>query len=502
VAELRERQVRWGCFVLPRPGNAAELPGANRKKGAIMREFRFLALAGLAALLLVANAHPAAAQTTTTNSTIGVFGTLPAGIIVSPDGVLRVKEATDKTGQLTRTRIAEAKARLGANLAKISPLRKISLNRLAAAIAEKSAAGQDLTDEMKYLAGLTRLQYVFYYPDSKDIVIAGPAEGFFMDPSGRVLGMNSGRAVVELQDLATALRAYPPEGKAAHVLSVSIDPTPEGLAQMQQWLASIAGRVQPGDAPAIVAGLKEKLGMHQVSVQGISSRTHFAQVMVEADYRMKLIGIGIEPPPVKMATYIDRASPTDVSRNALQRWFFTPNYECVRVAEDDYAMELVGQGVKLIGESELVQGDGARVAGRGQSKASQVYCDSFTANYPQIAARHPVYAQLKNLIDLAIAAAFIQKHDYYGQAGWKLETIGDERKLPIETYEAPKQVETACTAVWKGTRLMTPVGGGVQMDPRQALETSRLLKDEKGAVKQARAEVKLDGLAKGQWWWD
>src|SRR5262245_51733936 len=278
-----------------------------------MRRIRLVVMAAVAAALMVAGSSPATAQTTTTNSTIGVFGTLPAGVIVSPDGVLRVKEAADRTGQLTRTRIAEAKARLAANLAKPSPLRKISLNRLAAAIAEKAAAGQDLTDEMKYLAGLTRLQYVFYYPDSKDIVIAGPAEGFFMDPAGRVLGMNTGRAVIELQDLAAALRAYPPEGKPTHTLSVSIDPTQQGLAAMQQWLASIAGRVQPGDAQAIVAGLKEKLGMHDVSVQGVSPRTHFAQVMVEADYRMKLIGIGIEPPPVKMATYIDRASPTDVS---------------------------------------------------------------------------------------------------------------------------------------------------------------------------------------------
>src|SRR5262249_50053564 len=149
-----------------------------------------------------------------------------------PDGVLRVKETADPSGQLTRTRIAEAKVKLGANLAKASPLRKISLNRLATAIAEKSAAGQDLTDEMKYLAGLTRLQYVFYYPDSKDIVIAGPAEGFFMDPAGRVLGIISGRAVIELQDLAAALRAYPPEGKATHTLSVSIDPTQQGLQAM------------------------------------------------------------------------------------------------------------------------------------------------------------------------------------------------------------------------------------------------------------------------------
>jgi hypothetical protein len=238
--------------------------------------------------------------------------------------------------------------------------------------------------------------------------------------------------------------------------------------------------------------------MHNVTVTGISPRTHFAQVMVEADYRMKLIGIGIEPPPIRMATYVDRAS----SNESMQRWYFTPHYDCVRVADDDLAMELVGQGVKLIGASELVAMNGQRAATGGQSKASTLFCQAFTANYPQIAARSPVYGQLKNLIDLAVAAAFIQKQDYFAQAGWKMEVLGDERQYAIETFETPKTVEPACTAIWKGNRLMTPIGGGVQMEPLRAVQAENRLKDDKGTVKQAHGSVKLDNLAKGQWWWD
>ena len=113
-----------------------------------------------------------------------------------------------------------------------------------------------------------------------------------------------------------------------------------------------------------------------------------------------------------------------------------------------------------------------------------------------------IYGQLKNLIDLAIAAAFIQKQDYYSQAGWKMELFRDEQRVPIEIFEAPKTVETACTAKWKGNRLMTPVGGGVQMQPQEAIQSSRLLKDDGGALKAARTKVTVDGLAKGQWWWD
>ena len=48
-------------------------------------------------------------------------------------------------------------------------------------------------------------------------------------------------------------------------------------------------------------------GCKKVRVDGVPPDTHFAQVMVEADYRMKLIGIGLEVPPVKIMSYVDRA---------------------------------------------------------------------------------------------------------------------------------------------------------------------------------------------------
>ncbi len=470
-----------------------------------MRSGTMRAAVAVAAVLAMMSA-PAQAQNNNNNqggnNNTTIIGNVPAGVLVSPDGVLRVKTVADKTGQLARARAAEARAKLAADLARPSELRKISLPRLEAAMAERLAKGQEPTDEMKNLAGLTRLQYVFFYPESKEIVIAGPAEGFMADPSGRMIGMNSGRAVLELQDLAAALRAFPPAGKQTHLISVSIDPTAEGLAAMQKWLIEISGKVRPGDANAIVEGLKQRLGLQNVTVAGISPRTHFAQVLVEADYRMKLIGIGIEPPPVRMATFISRANPTEVSRNALQRWYFTPNYDCVRVTEDAMAMELVGQGVKLVGAHELVAADGGRVGAAAGSQASELYCKAFTELYPQIAARNPVYAQLRNLIDVSVAAAFIQKQDYYGQAGWKADVLLDEGQYPIETYEAPKTVETACVAHWKGNRLMTPVGGGVHIEPTSALQTSHLLKDDEGTVKAAHGEIKLEGLDKGQWWWD
>lgn len=421
-----------------------------------------------------------------------------AGVQVDPDGVLRMRVFQN---DLTRQRIDAARAGLDPDLARPSELRKVSLNRLEAAVAERLREGLPPTEEMTHLAGLTRVRYVFFYPETGDVVLAGPAEGYVHDASGRAIGVESGRAVLLLEDLVAALRAYSPTGERAQVISVSIDPTAEGLANMQQYLARVAARVRPGDAERLVQGLRDSLGLQTVSIRGVSTRTHFAQVLVEADYRMKLIGIGIEKPPVKIASYVDRANPRDVSRNALQRWYFVPNYECVRVSEDELAMELVGEGVKLVSSDELVQAGGARVGSATVNRASKAFTDNFTEMYPELAKRVPVYAQLRNLIDLSIAAAHIQQQDYYGQASWTMPIFGDEAQFAIEKHQTPQHVETACTVVWKGNTLMTPIGGGVNIQPRQALRAENRLPDD-GQLQATRRQIDLSALPKTKWWWD
>jgi len=418
-----------------------------------------------------------------------------AGVAVDAQGVLRTRMVNDPGGMLLRQRVQAARASLNPEVAKTSPLRMISLTRLEQAIAERNGV---LTDEERYLAGLQRVKYVFCYPDSGDVVIAGPAEGWVTNPAGRVVGIQSGRPVIRLEDLVVALRAFPPGKAATTLVGCSIDPTAEGLAAMQRFLRGIGSYATPRDTRRIVQGLRTSMGLQTVSINGVPPNTRFAQVLVEADYRMKLIGIGLEHPPVRMTSYVQRANPAQVARNAMQRWFFTPDYESVLVSDDRLAMELVGDGVKLIGEDELVTADGQRqAAGRG-NKASQAFVTSFTEKYPQLAARAPIYAELRNLIDLTIAAAFIQEEDYYSQADWEMPLLGDESRFAVERHTAPVSVETAVNAIWKGNRLMTPVGGGVQIQPKRALQAAE--QDSSGDLAAARGRT-LE-VPKDRWWWD
>jgi len=434
-------------------------------------------------------------------NTIG--GGATSGVAVDAEGVLRRVSVPDPTGELARQRAQEALVRLDRDVAKQSKLRKVSLTRLEKLIRARLAEGRPIDDAMQHLAGLTRLQYVFCYPETGDIVLAGPAEAWAEAPSGRMLGIDSGRPVLELQDLIVALRAFPPgANEKAPFIFCSIDPTEEGLSRMQQFLHQFGRQATPNDTQFIVEQLREKLGMQIITVGGVSPKTHFAQVLVEADYRMKLIGIGLEQPPVRLTSYVERANPAQVGRNALQRWYFVPDYECVRVSDDAMAMELVGDGVKLVGENEVVGKDGTRSVSSGGNRASEAFVKAFTKAYPKLAERAPVYAQLRNCIDMAVAAAFIQHQDYYSLVGWKPELFASEEAYPVETLNPPQEVETAVNSIWKGRTLVTPVGGGVQMRPTEAVSPTNLLDDEKGAVQQARAEIDLSKLGPDQWWWD
>ena len=425
------------------------------------------------------------------------------GVVVDANGVLRTRVVLDRGGYLTRQRLAAAKATLPPDIARPSKGRNISLTRLEALIAERVATGQGITDDMRYLAGLTRIRNVFYYPETGDIVISGPAEGYMANVAGRIVGIHTGRATMELQDLVAALRAFPPSGKQTGALVVSIDPTQEGLARMQAFLRNIGGQVtSPNFAAQVQAGLRESLGLQDVRIEGVSPKTHFAQVMLEADYRMKLIGIGLENPPVRIPSYVSKASPRSVSRNALQRWYFTPNYDCVLVSQDEMAMELQGDGVQLISENQFVQANGMRGATGAVDRASESFVRAFTMKYAELASKEPVYAQLRNLIDMAIAAAFIQQYDYYGQAGWNMEVFGDENQFPVETYPEPSQVETAVNAIWKGNTLMTPVGGGVNIQPLVALSSGHMRVDEEGQLEELRQQAEIEQADPNRWWWD
>ena len=106
------------------------------------------------------------------------------GISIDAEGVLRQVDPASKKMVLNELRkdIQQAPAALLAP----NGMRMVSLRGLQNAIrdAQKNNLGQ-LPEEVRFLAGLQRIQYVLVYPEEKDIVLAIPRQGRQGMASGR-----------------------------------------------------------------------------------------------------------------------------------------------------------------------------------------------------------------------------------------------------------------------------------------------------------------------------
>ena len=110
--------------------------------------------------------------------------------------------------------------------------------------------------------------------------------------------------------------------------------------------------------------LQKTLGRQDVSVFGVDPQTHAGRVLVEADYRMKLVGMGLEPTIPEIPSYLSRVTlqpdgtlpPLDVVR-----WWFTLNYDDVTADENRETFSFAGKGVKVLSENEMIDDLGRRI---------------------------------------------------------------------------------------------------------------------------------------------
>ena len=223
------------------------------------------------------------------------------GVSISADGVLGPPVANDRQMLLNelRRRIKEPTGTIGARV----PMRMVSLRALEAAC-EQALKGDfgELPEEVRFLAGLQRIQYVFIFPEEKDIVLAGPGEGWKIDEKANIVGMTTGRPVLRLDDLLVALRCV--HDARVNGISCSIDPTEEGYRAVRAVMKQQYGR--PVNPPVLEAAIKRAFGPQKVTITGVPLTTHFTRVLAAADYRMKRIGMNLEPSPVPgLTSYVD-----------------------------------------------------------------------------------------------------------------------------------------------------------------------------------------------------
>ncbi|MBA3315901.1 MAG: DUF1598 domain-containing protein [Planctomycetota bacterium] len=443
-----------------------------------------------------------------TGGTIAPFGIgnqNPGGVSVDPLGKMMLLAKADTTARLRDLAFSARVADLNADMANASDLRVVSLTRLEREVAERLARGEAVPTSMRQLAGLTRVQYVFLDETTREILVAGPAEGWRYDESGAAVGAETGKPVLHLDDLVTVLRTFGPQGASA--FQCSIDPRAEGMKAVQEYAANSAAR-GPLNSGAGVRNFANRLGQllgeQDVYVGGVPVDSRVARVIVEADYRMKLIGID-KLQAASLPSFFDLlsvdSSAEPVATKAL-RWWLTMNYEAVLHSNDKTAFEFVGQAVKCLSEDEFLNADGERVSTGRAEATNRLFADRFTAGYEELASTDPVFAELRNVFDLSLAAALIRSERLDERADWNGGVFAANGAYQPASYVPAESVATAVNhRVYNGSEVVVQVAGGVRGDLMSLLQDTTVYRT---AIRtgEAVASVKATPAPETRWWWD
>ncbi len=434
----------------------------------------------------------------------GSIQAYPAGVYVDASGTLQ----KIKPGSATLTRLRNEALSKDSNWNTISQsgLRKISLVKLEREAQLLAARGKVIPDEMMNLAGLYEIRYLIADPDSGDIVIAGPAGPWQLSDEGRAINVASGKPVLQLDDLVVCLRnAYDKNGK----FGCAITPRQQSLADTKEYLENtqLSGRAWRNK-------LREKLGEQDIEVFGIDPQTHAGRILVEADYRMKLIGVGLEDSIPEIPSFLSQvklnADGTAPPMDVVRLWF-TLNYDDVFSDEDRLAFEFHGTGVKVLTENEMIDDQGKRIHTGQATGSNKQFADDFTDHYAEISDKYPIYRQLKNVFDMALISAIIRQERLDEQANWNMTFFRSDSALRYQPkLEAtPTQVGSVMNHRTINKRVngkslrhtLVGVSGGISYDVSEVVSKDRMKTESSGELASTRKAATVVGET-SQWYWD
>ena len=409
------------------------------------------------------------------------------GVFIDADGVLRDVKV-DENNVLLRLRAKQIE-QLPKELNVATPMRKVSLRRLQEEYAARKEKAQMplVTEEMAYLSGLTRVQYIFVYPEEKDIVLVGPAEPIKVSKTGHMVGAETGHPVLQLDHLLIALRTSEKANRAP--ITCSIDPTRDGVAAFNR----IMSQTKKFDR-SLVRQLEQAMGLQDISITGVPASSDFARRMVAADYRMKRLAMGFEKSPVRgLPSYLSMIKSASV---ATPRWWLAPNYDAMLRSPDGLAWELRGPGVKVMTEDTIFNdAGGAQRTGKANPQA-QRWADLMTKHYDELSTHEPAFGHLRNVMDMAVVGALLARENLLTAAGIDMSVLMNDRQInSLDDFPVPKKVPTQVSWDKKGSRYVITASGGVEINSWKVAAKSEMTK----TLVPIRQSASHTG---SRWWWN
>ncbi|MGO9112654.1 MAG: DUF1598 domain-containing protein, partial [Thermoguttaceae bacterium] len=352
--------------------------------------------------------------------------------------------------------------------------------------------------------GLRRIEYVFVYPETGDLVVAGPAGDWSVAAENRVVSCDTGDPVVRLDDLVVIFR-HMMSGPDAH-FGCMINPRQESLKNAQEFLAQWSKRRIPEGPIARKAWCEQfraVVGKQDIKVfGGLDPQTRAARTLVEADYRMKLVGMGLEEgvPGVRSYMSLIKSAPRDIG---VLRWWFTLNYDSIQTSQDHLAFNIRGQGVKVESENEHLTAQGERIHPGESEPLNRQFTESFTKHFDELCGKYPIYAELRNLCDLALVASLVREECLADKVDWHMAYFGDPQAFVVQQGAAPKEVDSVVNYRLLNQEIfVAQVSGGVEVKTNELVSRKAIKVEIHPQLQQQRPNNAAKRPSTDRWWWD
>jgi hypothetical protein len=392
-------------------------------------------------------------------------------------------------------------------------MRRVWLRLLLEQAERDVRAGKALADAMRYMAGLTRVRFIYVDAERRDIVLEGPAEDAWeLRPSGMVIGATTRQPLLQLDDFAVAWRNTIDRSPPPYM---SLEARQESVERVQQYVRATK---RPGTATEwaeYTRGLEAAWGPQDVVTAGVPQNSRFNKVMSDADWEMKRLSLGLGEPSIKeIPAYVDlefeelrrrlRADGANAKApdGRSRFWFFPADVEFLQSANRD-AVALPDQPVELLTETRYRTITQELGEAQAPSPAAKAFVDAFTKHYAKLAAANPLYAELRNLFDWVAVARLIGLLDAPRRTGFDLRFL--HRGYPVRELDVPATmpgqvaVRHAEIRVAEGVlRVVFPTRGGVTIDAGRMLQGKNI--QTAHAMADHRLRAIKDRPAGGRFW--
>ncbi|MEM9828077.1 MAG: hypothetical protein AAF958_15910, partial [Planctomycetota bacterium] len=204
-----------------------------------------------------------------------------------------------------------------------------------------------------------------------------------------------------------------------------------------------------------------------------------------------------ESPVAGLPSYIEIAR--NKVRNGSQnpRWWMACDYDAVAHDEEGRIWQFSGNRVRTLTETDLIDRDGNATAGGTKDAFAEKWAKLMTEKYDELAVQIPVFADLENMMDVAVASTLIVQEGLDQKVGLDLTTLMQPSDhLQIVSYAIPKSVDPQCSFIRAQKGWVVTASGGVDISGFPIVDNQQVSKNLNGLAD------KLTAARTKRWWWD